>query len=74
MSNENLEDDHPVLSDEDQARVDHFISTGVNATEKKTFQTHPTHSFIDCRGYRIQLIESDIGTHGGGLLSFSVLI
>ena len=38
MSNENLEDDHPVLSDEDQARVDHFISTGVNATEKKPFK------------------------------------
>ena len=38
MSNENLEDVHPVLSEEDQARVDHFISTGVNATEKKPFR------------------------------------
>ena len=38
MSNENLEDDHPVLSKEDQARVDRFISTGVNATEKKPFR------------------------------------
>ena len=38
MSNENLEDDHPVLSEEDQARVDHFISSGVNATEKKPFR------------------------------------
>ena len=38
MSNENLEDGHPVLSEEDQARVDHFISTGVNATEKKPFR------------------------------------
>ena len=38
MSNENREDDHPVLSEEDQARVDHFIRTGVNATEKKPFR------------------------------------
>ena len=38
MSNENLQDDHPVLSEEDQARVDRFISTGVNATEKKPFR------------------------------------
>ena len=38
MSNKNLEDNHPVLSEEDQARVDRFISTGVNATEKKPFR------------------------------------
>ena len=38
MSNEDPENDHPVLSDEDQARVDHFIRTGVNATEKKPFR------------------------------------
>ena len=38
MSNENREDDHLVLSEEDQARVDHFIRTGVNATEKKPFR------------------------------------
>ena len=38
MSNQNPEDDHPVLSEEDQARVDHFIRTGVNATEKKPFR------------------------------------
>ena len=38
MSNENLEDDDPILSEEDQARVDHFISSGVNATEKKPFR------------------------------------
>ena len=28
----------PVLSPEDQARVDHFVSTGVNSTDKKPFQ------------------------------------
>ena len=38
MSNRNPEDDHPVLSEEDQARVDHFINTGFNATEKKPFR------------------------------------
>ncbi|MEC7009750.1 MAG: DUF3094 family protein [Pseudomonadota bacterium] len=38
MSNENREDEHPVLSEEDQARVDHFIRTGVNATEKRPFR------------------------------------
>ena len=38
MSNENREDDHPALSEEDQARVDHFIRTGVNATEKRPFR------------------------------------
>lgn len=38
MSNENPEDDHPVLSEEDQARVDHFVRTGVNSTEKKPFR------------------------------------
>ena len=38
MSNENPEDDDPVLSEEDQARVDQFIRTGVNSTEKKPFR------------------------------------
>lgn len=38
MSNENREDDHPVLSEEDQARVDRFVRMGVNATEKKPFR------------------------------------
>ena len=38
MSNENREEDHPVLSEEDQARVDRFVRTGVNATEKKPFR------------------------------------
>ena len=38
MSNENSEDDHPVLFEEDQARVDHFIRTGFNSTEKKPFR------------------------------------
>ena len=28
----------PVLSPEDQARVDHFVSTGVNSTDKKPFR------------------------------------
>jgi GrpB-like predicted nucleotidyltransferase (UPF0157 family) len=28
----------PVLTPEDQARVDHFVSTGVNATDKKPFR------------------------------------
>ena len=28
----------PVLSAEDQARVDHVISTGVNSTDKKPFR------------------------------------
>lgn len=32
------DNDEPVLSAEDQARVDRFISTGVNATEKKPFR------------------------------------
>jgi hypothetical protein len=38
MSNDKPEDDHPVLSEEDQARVDRFVRTGVNATEKKPFR------------------------------------
>ncbi len=36
-SNDNREDVR-TLSVEDQARVDRFISTGVNATEKKPFR------------------------------------
>jgi hypothetical protein len=30
--------DTPVLTQEDQARVDRFVSTGVNATDKKPFR------------------------------------
>lgn len=30
--------DIPVLTPEDQARVDRFVSTGVNATDKKPFR------------------------------------
>lgn len=30
--------DVPVLTPEDQARVDRFVSTGVNATDKKPFR------------------------------------
>ena len=30
--------DTPVLTPEDQARVDRFVSTGVNATDKKPFR------------------------------------
>lgn len=30
--------EQPVLSEEDQARVDRFVSTGVNSTEKKPFR------------------------------------
>lgn len=33
-----LDKKEPVLSPEDQARVDHFISTGVNSTDKKPFR------------------------------------
>ena len=32
------DNDQPTLSAEDQARVDHFISTGVNSTDKKPFR------------------------------------
>ena len=28
----------PVLTGEDQARVDHFVSTGVNATDRRPFR------------------------------------
>jgi len=41
MSNEigkSLDKNEPVLSAEDQARVDHFVSTGVNSTDKKPFR------------------------------------
>jgi hypothetical protein len=38
MSNKKSEEGHPVLSEEDQARVDRFIRSGVNATEKKPFR------------------------------------
>ena len=31
-------DDSPVLSEEDQARVDHVVRTGVNSTDKKPFR------------------------------------
>ena len=33
-----LDKNEPVLSPEDQARVDHFISTGVNSTDKRPFR------------------------------------
>ena len=33
-----LDKNEPVLSPEDQARVDQFVSTGVNATNKKPFR------------------------------------
>ena len=33
-----LDKNEPVLRAEDQARVDHVISTGVNSTEKKPFR------------------------------------
>ena len=68
MSNENREDDHPALSEEDQARVDHFIRTGVNATEK-AFPAHSARGFIDYCGHRLQFAEPDISAYGGGLLS-----
>ena len=29
---------NPILSDEDQARVDAFVSTGINAVERKPFR------------------------------------
>ena len=32
------DENEPVLSLEDQARVDHFVSTGVNSTDKKPFR------------------------------------
>ncbi len=38
MKKKESDNDEPVLSAEDQARVDRFISTGVNATEKKPFR------------------------------------
>ena len=41
MSNEvgkDLDKNEPVLSPEDQARVGQFISTGVNATDKRPFR------------------------------------
>lgn len=41
MSNKvgkDLDKNEPVLSPEDQARVDQFISTGVNATDKRPFR------------------------------------
>lgn len=31
-------DDSPVLSEEDQARVDHVVRTGVNSTDKRPFR------------------------------------
>lgn len=32
------EAEQPVLSEEDQARVNRFVTTGVNATDKKPFR------------------------------------
>lgn len=31
-------DDHPALSEEDQARVDYVVRTGVNSTDKRPFR------------------------------------
>ena len=31
-------DDYPVLSEEDQARVDYVVRTGVNSTDKRPFR------------------------------------
>lgn len=38
MSQESNDDNGRVLSDEDQARVDHVVSTGVNSTTRKPFR------------------------------------
>lgn len=38
MSQESNNDNGRVLSDEDQARVDHVVSSGVNSTTRKPFR------------------------------------
>jgi GrpB-like predicted nucleotidyltransferase (UPF0157 family) len=38
VSQESNDDNGRVLSDEDQARVDHVVSTGVNSTTRKPFR------------------------------------
>ena len=38
MSQESNIDNGRVLSDEDQARVDHVVSSGVNSTTRKPFR------------------------------------
>ena len=38
MRQESNDDNGRVLSDEDQARVDHVVSTGVNSTTRKPFR------------------------------------
>jgi len=38
VSQESNNDNGRVLSDEDQARVDHVVSTGVNSTTRKPFR------------------------------------
>ena len=38
MSQESNDENGRVLSDEDQARVDHVVSTGVNSTTRKPFR------------------------------------
>jgi len=38
VSQESNDDIGRVLSDEDQARVDHVVSTGVNSTTRKPFR------------------------------------
>ena len=38
MSQESNDDNGRVLSDEDQARVEHVVSTGVNSTTRKPFR------------------------------------
>ena len=38
MSQESNDSNEQLLSDEDQARVDHVVSTGVNSTNRKPFR------------------------------------
>ena len=38
MSQESNDGNEQLLSDEDQARVDHVVSTGVNSTNRKPFR------------------------------------
>lgn len=38
MSQESNDSNERLLSDEDQARVDHVVSTGVNSTNRKPFR------------------------------------
>ena len=38
MSQESNDSNEQLLSDEDKARVDHVVSTGVNSTNRKPFR------------------------------------